>query len=478
MRKEGIPDVVQADILSGDVPDTHLAWAETMMEAGYRQRIMYVPHAGWHVWSGKIWENDAEGKITYGIVHQFAKMYREAPYAVKDADKQAKLVGMVRRAETDAHVKAVMNMLSSLVLTGIGELNPDAWLLNTPAGILDLRTRDLFLHDPARRMTMITRGNWDPDIFLESRFREVVEQIVPNKARREYLQEMCGVALVGEVVEQIALVWHGPTAGNGKSTLGEALQWAAGDYAITGDPEILTAVDRHPENIAVLHGKRLVMFSELPEKKELAATGFKRLTGDDTVSARFLYKERFEFRPRFMMMMRANDLPYIPGDDEGTWRRLKVVLFEVVFRGAADDRGLRRVLNSRAEATAALTWMLEGLARYLDRGRYLEPECVRADTEEQRESTDQVGQFWRECVLVPGTAEERAAAFVSYHDIWLAYGLWWTEQSGKGGMSQVALTKKLRKRPGLDHYKNREGVRGIRGVALARNVKIPRSSRA
>lgn len=462
----GKPERVRMDIAAGVVPDTHLRWAEAMIESGYDKKLMYVPLAAWYWWDGKRWRKDPEGKRVAKIVYQFALMYREAPYAVDDSDVRKKLVGLVSKAETDGHVRAVMGTLSAYLAEDIETLDEDVWLLNTPAGILDLRTRDVWPHEPKRKMTMITGGVWDPDSLRDSQFLDAVRAIIPVAERRDYLQEMMGLGLVGEMIEQISILMYGPTARNGKSTLGEAIQSAVGGYSTTGDPGILTKTDKHEENIAALHHKRVVQFSELPEDKTLAAAGFKRLTGDDSISARFLFKDRFTYVPGFTMIIRANDLPYVPGDDEGTWRRLRVVLFDQVFSGAADNRGLRGVLRGdRAELNACLTWMVEGLARYLsrpERERYFEPDCVTQDTTELRDQNDNVGQFLRERT----EKAESATQFLSYNDLWMAFIAWHSTQSEKQGMGQTALTRKLKKRPGMRHVM-RNGTRGVTGVKLS-----------
>lgn len=458
------PAHVAADVAEGIVPDTHAKWCESLMDSDYDQRVMFVPLAGWYVWDKRgVWRRDTEQTAVSALIREFAMMYREAPYNNPDHDRQKKLMESVRRAESSAHVAAVVNMFRSDVAVDIHELDSDPWLLNTPAGILDLKTGEVAEHDPYVRMTMMTTGVYDSEVLEKSTWLGTIREIVPLDERRAFLQEQLGVAMVGTMVEQIALLMYGPTARNGKSTVGEAIQFAMGNYSTTGDPGLLTKTDKHEENIAALHRKRLVQFSELPEDKILAAAGFKRLTGDDTVSARHMYKDRFDFTPGFTMVIRANDLPYVPGDDEGTWRRIKVILFDQQFNGQKDKRGLRNTLRSdHKELNAIFTWMVDGLARYLARDeqeRYQEPLCVIQDTLELRDQNDTVGQFMRERI------EEAPDGFLTYNDLWMAYASWHASQSEKPAMGQTALTRKLKKRPGLNHTKA-ANMRGVRGIVL------------
>lgn len=459
------PAHVAADVAEGIVPSTHAKWCESLLLSDYDEKLMYVPLSGWYWWDTcGVWRHDVEGTKVCGMLRDFAMMYREAPYNNDDLDRQKALMALVSKAETDGHVRSVEHMFRSDVSVGIHELDSDAWMLNTRTGILDLRTGEMGPHDPAMHMTMQTRGTYDAELLEKSKWLEAIREIIPNDERRAYLQEMLGVAMVGETIEQIALLMYGPTARNGKSTVGEAIQFTMGDYSTTGDPGILTKTDKHEENIAALHRKRVVQFSELPEDKVLAAAGFKRLTGDDTISARHLFKGRFDYVPGFTMVIRANDLPYVPGDDEGTWRRIKVVLFDQQFNGNRDNRGLRAALRAdQRELNAIFTWMADGLARYMARDeqeRYQEPACIYDDTTELRDQNDAVGQFMRERVVMGGPE-----AFLTYNDIWMAYISWHSTQSEKPGMGQTALTRKLRKRPALRHSR-RGNERGVAGIAL------------
>ena len=48
------------------------------------------------------------------------------------------------------------------------------------------------------------------------------------------------------------------------------------------------------------------------------------LTGGDTISVRFLYKEEFDYKPKFKLIFCVNKLPGIKGVDHGIWRRVIV----------------------------------------------------------------------------------------------------------------------------------------------------------
>ena len=126
---------------------------------------------------------------------------------------------------------------------------------------------------------------------------------------------------------------HGPGA-SGKSTFLDSLRAAMGDYAKVADFE--SFIQRREgairDDIAELAGRRFVVSIEVDEGKRLAEGLVKMLTGGDTLRARFLYQEAFEFLPQCKLWLAANHAPRIKDDDSAMWRRILRIQFEhVVF---------------------------------------------------------------------------------------------------------------------------------------------------
>jgi putative DNA primase/helicase len=57
----------------------------------------------------------------------------------------------------------------------------------------------------------------------------------------------------------------------------------------------------------------------------LAEVLVKQVISGDTLTARFLNREFFEFRARFKLFLAANHKPVIRGTDEGIWRRIRLI---------------------------------------------------------------------------------------------------------------------------------------------------------
>jgi putative DNA primase/helicase len=148
-----------------------------------------------------------------------------------------------------------------------------------------------------------------------------------------------------------------------------------------------------PNDLAALRGVRLVTASESSQGGQLDEAKVKRVTGGDTISARFLYKEFFEFRPAFKIWLAANHRPSVRGTDDGIWRRLHIVPFEQSFIGR-EDKSLPGAL--RDEAPGILNWAVQG-ARAWYEGGLRPPPRVLSETLQCRQETDVIGRFLEEC---------------------------------------------------------------------------------
>jgi putative DNA primase/helicase len=155
-------------------------------------------------------------------------------------------------------------------------------------------------------------------------------------------------------------------------------------------------------DIARLAGARMVVSVEVDDGKRLADGLVKALTGGDTVTARFLYAEAFEFTPRFTLWLVANARPRVNADDEAIWRRILQIPFTVVIPPDERDPELKRALRSDAtEQSAILTWLVQGCLEWQRRGLNV-PAVVREYTAEYRAENDVLGEWIAdECQLGP-----------------------------------------------------------------------------
>jgi putative DNA primase/helicase len=355
--------LVEDDPLPGE-PWTELGYARRLIHA-YGDRLRFVTE--WHrwlAWDGVRWVHDDAQAARWQKV--IARRLTNCALAVPDEAKRKNMLHATRRGESSAGVAGALKLASTEkgIAIGFGDLDADPFLVNCPNGVLDLRTGQIGEHNPALLLTKTTRAAYRPGA-TGAVFGNFLRRVQPEDAMREFLPRLLGHALEGRVVEHVLPIFHG-TGANGKSTLVDAVLFALGDYADVADPELLTArtFDAHPTGNADLFGLRLAVLHESDQGRRLAEGTVKRLTGGDRVKARRMREDFWSFDPTHIFVMLTNHKPLVRGTDEGIWRRLRLIPFEVTIPEPEQDEHLREKLQLEADAVLA-------------RGRLLHVACLR-----------------------------------------------------------------------------------------------------
>ena len=135
-----------------------------------------------------------------------------------------------------------------------------------------------------------------------------------------------------------------------------------------------------------------------PEKKiTFNAALVKRMTGNDTLNARFLHENSFEYRPQFKMFINTNYLPQITDLTLFSSGRVKTIPFNRHFEEQEQDRGLKDLFAKPENLSGILNWCIEGL-RMLEKEGFTEPDVVRAATSEYEHNSDKLALFMEECL--------------------------------------------------------------------------------
>ena len=274
----------------------------------------------------------------------------------------------------------------------------------------------------------------------------------------DYIQRAVGYTLTGSIREQVFFVLHG-TGSNGKSTFIETLRVLLGDYAkhTPFDTFLIKRDGGIPNDVARLCGARLVTACEADAGKRLSESLVKSLTGGDTITARFMRQEFFEFSPQFKIWMATNHRPGIWGVDHAIWRRIKLIPFNVTIPDEQQDKNLPRKL--RSELPGILAWAVRGCLRWRESG-IGEATAVAAATQQYRRDEDVLSDFLEEqCVLA-------ARVQVKVADLYRAYTRW-AEDNGGPGLSKKRFGVYLKERPeGLSSARGSRGDRIWRGIGL------------
>jgi putative DNA primase/helicase len=413
----------------------------------YHRDWRYVAGWGkWLVWDGQRWRTEdtlAATDLIRSVCRQTAVRADNPKVAAKLAS--ASTVGGVERlARADRRHAATTD-----------EWDADPWLLNTPGGVVDLKTGRMRPHERADRMTKITTATPSGDCPT---WRHFIDEVTGgDKELQSYLQRMVGYALTGSTQEHALFFLYG-TGANGKSVFVNTLATILGDYATNApmDTFMETRTDRHPTDMAGLRGARFVAAIETEQGKRWAESKLKNLTGGDKISARFMRQDFFEFFPQFKLFVAGNHKPAIRNIDEAMKRRLHLIPFTITVPPERRDKNLQQKLL--AERDGILAWAVQGCLDWQRHGRLSPPQRVVDATEEYFEAEDALGRWLDERCVREANAKSLTAEL--FHD-WKQ----WAEAAGEFTGSQKRFADLLLSR-GLDKWRNGMGLRGFQGIGL------------
>jgi putative DNA primase/helicase len=336
------------------------------------------------------------------------------------------------------------------------KLDADPWLLNVLNGTIDLRSGELREHRREDLITKLAPVEFDPEASAPI-WQAFLERVQPNERVRGFLKRSSGYSATGDTSEQCMFIDSGPGA-NGKSTYHEALHNTLGDYAMRTPAETLLAkrAGGVPNDIARLKGARLVTASETDEGRRLNESLVKDLTGQDTISARFMRAEYFEFKPTHKLHLATNHKPEIRGTDPAIWRRIRLIPWAVTIPPSEQDRRLPEKLKD--ERSGILRWVVEGAREWAQEGLD-PPDEVRLATQEYRTEMDVLAAFIEDCCEV----EHHETAFAG--KLWSAWQRW-CEEKGEAAGSQKRFGGKLKERGFLNDRDGSTGRKVWYGLAL------------
>ncbi|MET9617137.1 phage/plasmid primase, P4 family [Kitasatospora indigofera] len=398
-------------------------------------RIKYAPGLGYYVWNGSVWERSTV-KVRQEIHRMGAALV---------------LAGEVQKARgftMTTRIDALMTELRSVpkVYVDASEFDAEPDLLSFRNGTVHLPTGILRPHSKTDMLTYRLDLNYRKEAKCP-RWEGFLREIFPdNPDLPAYIQRMIGYGITGSTSEQAFAVLWGKGA-NGKSVLTDTL--TAVFRSISKTTPFASFEEKPsggiPNDIAALRGSRLVMASEGESGKPMSEAVLKRITGKDVISARFLRQEFFEFKPTFLLLLATNHKPRFRGQDEGLWRRVKLVPFRRWFAPHERDYGLDQKLLAEAEGIAA--WAVAGAVEWYRDG-LKDPSVILRSSSEYRETSDALAGFF------PGVLEPAEDAHVMLGgDAFNTYLDWaeaenlptrerWTRRAFYDAMEERGVTRK------------------------------------
>lgn len=380
----------------------------------------------WSIWNGHAWETDKTRRVV--------DLARDCCREVSESCQDMKLGRHVASARTIGAVERLAQA-DRRHAAEAAQWDADPWILNTPGGMVDLKTGAC---RPARREDYCTKTTAVAPGGGASLWKSFLERITNGDLELEvFLQRMCGYILTGVTQEEAMFFAYG-TGANGKSKFLQAISGVLGDYAKVAPIE--TFIDsrnqNHPTDLAGLQGARLVTASETEQGRRWAESKVKSLTGGDRISARYMRQDFFEYTPQFKLLVAGNHKPGLRTVDEAMRRRFNLLPFTVTIPPDERDGELGEKL--KAEWPGILRWAIEGCLAWQREGLN-PPASVTAATENYFVEEDALAHWIEERVeRKDGFSESSSVLWEDWKE--------WAESAGEfaGKQKQFSLTLEAR----------------------------------
>lgn len=399
----------------------------------------------WLVWDGRRWVPDST-----------LKAYDDARLICRIAASACDDQRLRKAIASGVTVSAVERLARSdrRIAARAEQFDADPWRINTPDGLVDLRTGEVKPHDREAYCTKITRAS--PGSRCSKWLTFLSDVTGGSNQLERFLARCIGYSLTGSTREHAFFFCFGSGA-NGKSVFVETIGRMLGDYATPAPVEMFTAskFTGHTTDIAGLKGARFVTASETEAGRSFAEGRIKMLTGGEVVSARKMRADNVAFRPDFKLFITGNHKPHLTTNNEAMRRRLNLIPFNFTIPSAQRDTKLPEKLE--AEWPGILAWAIDGCLEW-QRDGLNPPAIVREATDEYLRSEDLVQGFIDENVALDPNAQTPTGEF--FH-LWQRF----TQERGEPAGGVKEFVKALEGK-GFNRKHGRDGNRwlGIRRI--------------
>ncbi len=426
-----IDPALQSDLLADPSEDgIALAFAER-----FHHQARYCHTTGaWFTFTGTHWRRD-DSMLAFSWSRDLCRELNRL--GVASLKKTATAAAVERAARSDRRLAVTSEVWDR-----------DAFLIGTPGGVVDLTTGELrpaAAGDYITKLTAVTPGGTaEPELWLK--FLE--ESTFGDQGLIRFLQQVAGYSLTGDVREHALFFCYG-SGGNGKGVFVHTLKGIWNDYAVVAPMDTFTEArgDRHPTELAMLRGARLVESEESEQGRAWNTARIKTLCGGDPVTARFMRQDFFTFLPSWKLLLVGNHQPSLRNVDDAVRRRFNIIPFD--HKPMNPDSELETKL--RAEWPQILRWAIEGCLDW-QRNGLMRPNVVTGATSSYFETQDLLGSWLEECCEIsPSNSETTGRLFESY----AAYA----DASGVHAGKSASLADELAKRD-FQRIKDRHGIRG------------------
>lgn len=402
---------------------TDAGLADVVAQDVFANAYVWCKGLGWLRWSGQVWKRVTDEHVCEAIRLYALDRYYEAEKRRQRTESAgwSSMLGATR-------LRNVLGLTRGIVERHTEEFDRHSDLLNTPDGVVDLRTGDLRSHTPELLLTKITRGVYRPG-YTHVDWEQAVAALPP--ATRDWMQVRLGQGITGHPTSDGVIPICQGSGENGKTCLlADGVLLACGDYAAPASPKLLTDKGEHSTERADLRGQRLLIAEELTEDRALNVTAIKQIADVSVIKARYCHCDNMTFSASHSLFVTSNYVPLVNETDHGTWRRLALVVFPFTFRkpgelltGPNDRQGdprlKARLRHGRDQHDAIVTWVVDGARRWYRDGFPALPAEVEADTRAWRRQADRILAYWDDCLLADPEACVVATELLQVFNGWM-----------------------------------------------------------
>ncbi|GGX80390.1 DNA primase/helicase [Streptomyces minutiscleroticus] len=439
-----------AGLLPGELTDRGNA---RLFARLYSDRFRHIEGLGWYCWDQYRWRRTGGEKAAVWAAGDMAEQMPRTDVTGVFSDRE--LAAHRRRTQSTAGMKALLQQAQAAPGLSLDPdvLDGDIYALCTPSGVVDLRTGELRKPDPLTDMhsRATTVGPLPMPIpRWEAFLRDTFGDDDKGRETTGFLHLLLGYSVTGDVGAQILPFLYGSGA-NGKSVLLDVMMQVLGEYANAAPPGFLMEKGKfteHSTELTELHGRRIVVCSELKPNDKFNESRVKLLTGGDAITARRMRQDFFTFTPTHKLWLLGNHRPEVGTGGYAFWRRMRLIPFE---RKVPDDRKIDNLAAElvRDEGPGILHWLIEGARRYLaTRDPLTGPASVRLATEAYEKTEDHIGRFITERCTRGGNGHSNPDLRVEQKLLYETYGRWCSDEGIRPATSR-AFASRVRQELGL-----------------------------
>ena len=389
----------------------------------YKDICRFVPERKkWYVFSGKCWQADVGSLKAMELCKSLADDLLQYALTINEEHLRTNFLKEYGKWQQRRFRETYLKEAQSVYPLPFNTFDQDRYLLNCQNGTLDLRTMQFHEHKASDFLSKIAGASYLPEVRSE-RFEQYIDEIMSGDLdKAKFLQKSLGYAVTGDTRHECLFFLYGETSRNGKGTLMESVLKVLGDYGRAVRPETIaqkrfTNSQAPSEDIARLVGIRLANISEPGRGLLLNAAQVKTMSGNDTLNARFLHENSFDFEPQFKLYINTNYLPIVNDMTLFSSGRVIIIPFNRHFDETEQDRSLKERFAKPDVQSAILNWLIRGYQLLCEEG-LKPPKAVQESTAEYARESNKVIQFMEESLIEDSASEIKTSLVYEAYRTW------------------------------------------------------------